>query len=325
MRWTILLLVAMATMLASYVGTAIPQASPPETLDANSLPKYPSSTTQDRQSVLNRDWFAAAQTFTAINSGAITSAQIQMYKQCDTAGDVRMQIATVDGSGQPTNTILAQTTLPASAFVMDTYPNVGDLVTVKFSNPALVEAGRKYAIISRLRTPSHSCPGEPVKGTPYFLPLKHDVYAGGTSAYFPDYRTPDQPPSGGWGLHTGRDRVFAIYVTPSDAVPGNPAERCTISGTKGSDFLRGTMGRDVICAKGGSDVVKGRGGADVLRAGPGGDAVEGGAGADRLYGQRGSDSLVSADGVRGNDAMDGGGGTDACVGDRGDAKKGCES
>ncbi len=42
-----------------------------------------------------------------------------------------------------------------------------------------------------------------------------------------------------------------------------PANRCTITGTKGNDALRGTTGRDVICAKGGNDAMKGGGDLDA--------------------------------------------------------------
>jgi hypothetical protein len=132
-----------------------------------------------------------------------------MYKQCETLGDIRVQIATVDESGLPTNNILAETTLPASAVVTETFPGVGDLVTVQFSDPAQVEAGKQYAFIFSLESPSDNCPGAPNDPSPYWLPLKGDVYPGGSIASF----TPNYDPYG-WGLGTGADFVFAIYVTP---------------------------------------------------------------------------------------------------------------
>ena len=108
-------------------------------------------------------------------------------------------------------------------------------------------------------------------------------------------------------------------------LPAPPPERCTISGTNGSDILQGSPRNDVICAKGGHDAIDGRGGADILRGGSGSDAIRADAGDDKLYGGDGMDALLATDGVRGNDAMNGGGGTDACRGDRGDTKKGCEA
>jgi dipeptidyl aminopeptidase/acylaminoacyl peptidase len=120
-----------------------------------------------------------------------------------------------------------------------------------------------------------------------------------------------------------QEQDFAADWQPLLAQP--PAERCTISGTNGVDYLRGTTGKDVICAKGGFDVVEGRGGNDILRGGPDSDSIVGGAGADELYGQKGFDSLSSTDGVLGNDSMNGGEGIDACIGDRRDNKTGCEA
>lgn len=205
---TILLLVATAAMLAFWAGPAMSQTSPGETLDANSLPKI-TSVADFHLSLNDFEAPAAAQTFTAINSGALTSAQIQMYKQCETVGDIGVQIATVDESGLPTNDILAETTLPASAVVTETFPGVGDLVTVQFSDPAQVEAGKQYAFIFSLESPSDNCPGAPNDPSPYWLPLKGDVYPGGSEAGF----APNSDPFG-WGLSTHVDLVFAIYVTP---------------------------------------------------------------------------------------------------------------
>jgi hypothetical protein len=198
----------MAAMLAFWAGAAMAQTSPGETLDANSLPKLTS--VADFHKLLNDfDGTAAAQTFTATNSGALTSAQIQIYKQCETVGDIRVQIATVDESGLPTDDILAETTLPASEVATEAFPGVGDLVTVTFSDPAQVEAGKQYALIFSLESPSDACPEAPNDEAPYWFPLKDDVYPGGASASFTPYYDPY-----GWGLDPGRDHVFAIYVTP---------------------------------------------------------------------------------------------------------------
>jgi Ca2+-binding RTX toxin-like protein len=103
-----------------------------------------------------------------------------------------------------------------------------------------------------------------------------------------------------------------------------PPERCTITGTKGSNSLQSTSRKDVICGLGG-DAIAGRGGDDILRGGPGDDGIQGGSGADKLIGEKGVDALDATDAVRRNDAMNGGGGTDACRGDRGDTGTGCEA
>lgn len=223
MKTKILLLVVTAAMLASYAGAAMSQTSPGGTLDANSLPEATSLAEVVDQGVLNANFPAKAQTFTATTSGALTSAQIQMYKECDAASDVRMQIATVDESGLPTDDILAETTLPASAFDTEPYPSVGDLVTVTFSDPAQVEAGQKYAFVFSLESPTGDCG---IHGFHYHQPLKGDVYAGGSYAFF---RVDE-----GWGLAPEYDHIFAIYVTPPSG-PTSKAE-CKKGGYKEFGF-----------------------------------------------------------------------------------------
>lgn len=165
MKRTILSLVAMAAMLTFWAGPAMSQTSPGETLDANSLPELTS--VADFHKLLNDfDGTAAAQTFAAMNSGVLTSAQIQIYKQCEAVGDIRVQVATVDESGLPTDDILAESTLPASAVSTEAFPGVGDLVTVQFSDPAQVEAGKEYALIFSLESPSDACPEAPHDDAP---------------------------------------------------------------------------------------------------------------------------------------------------------------
>lgn len=94
-------------------------------------------------------------------------------------------MATVDESGLPTNDILAETTLPASGVVAEAFPGVGDLVTVKFSDPAQVEAGNNHAVIFSLESPSDICPGASTDDSPDWLPVKGDVYLGGLWRTFP--------------------------------------------------------------------------------------------------------------------------------------------
>jgi Tol biopolymer transport system component len=101
------------------------------------------------------------------------------------------------------------------------------------------------------------------------------------------------------------------------------SSECTITGTKGNDYVPGTPQDDVICGRGGGDVIRGRGGDDTVRAGGGDDAVRGGVGADTLGGGDGDDVLTTRDGVRGNDSADGGVGRDVCVSDPQDTTISC--
>jgi Ca2+-binding RTX toxin-like protein len=195
----------------------------------------------------------------------------------------------------------------------------GDFEEITFDTGGVqLTGGQKYVLFATISKDYEASSGQTEDGYWGFI-LSGDAYAGGEFVYKNNGSNFNALLIYPW------NRRYAFGDLAFKAVFSNPSQSCTITGTKGSDFLRGTMSRDVICAKGGSDVVEGRGGNDVLWGGPGGDAVEGGAGADELYGQKGSDSLRTEDGVRGNDAMDGGGDTDACGGDRGDTKKGCEA
>jgi hypothetical protein len=82
-----------------------------------------------------------AQTFTAQNTGALTSAQVEIDK-IGGAGDWNLSINAVDGLGTPTNAVLAATTVP-DASVPD---GVGTL-TGDFASPAAVTAGQQYALV----------------------------------------------------------------------------------------------------------------------------------------------------------------------------------
>jgi len=104
---------------------------------------------------------------------------------------------------------------------------------------------------------------------------------------------------------------------------GSEQQRCTVTGTRGSDTLQGTGRDDVICGRGGADTLMGAGGEDVLRGGGGPDALMGGPGSDQLLGGAGTDALHAVDRVRHNDIMNGGADRDSCRGDRGDVKQSC--
>jgi hypothetical protein len=103
-----------------------------------------------------------AQTFITQPGGAVTTAQADVAK-FGTSADWIMQINEVDGSGTPTNTVLASTTIPDSAV-----PAGDSIITGTFANPAPVSAGQRYALVVTrpgstglgvgLRT-SGDCPG----------------------------------------------------------------------------------------------------------------------------------------------------------------------
>jgi hypothetical protein len=84
-----------------------------------------------------------AQTFVALRSGQLTSATIELEQNQDSA-DFVVEIRTVDGSGVPTNTVLATTTVdnvPSTAF-----GGPPRTITADFSAPAAVVAGQTYAL-----------------------------------------------------------------------------------------------------------------------------------------------------------------------------------
>jgi hypothetical protein len=62
-------------------------------------------------------------------------------------GDLKVQLTTT-ADGQPTNEVLAETTLPPGT-VTSQFPNTGELITANFGSPAEVVAGQEYAIVLR--------------------------------------------------------------------------------------------------------------------------------------------------------------------------------
>jgi hypothetical protein len=82
-----------------------------------------------------------AQTFTAGITGGLTVATVDVTKS-GTAGDYRLDINEVDGSGVPTNDVIASTTISDAAVPAGT-----SLVSGSFAIPAQVTAGQQYALI----------------------------------------------------------------------------------------------------------------------------------------------------------------------------------
>jgi hypothetical protein len=83
-----------------------------------------------------------AQTFSALASGPLVKAELLVEKQAGSTGDFILRLGPVDGSGFPTNEVLA-VSVAADASV----PDGVSTVTFTFANPASVVAGVEYALI----------------------------------------------------------------------------------------------------------------------------------------------------------------------------------
>jgi len=134
-----------------------------------------------------------AQIFVPTLSGNLTRAEIDYREPAGKTGDYVIQILAVDGMGNPTETVLAQTTAP------DLPDGTVTTLNAVFSNPASVVAGQTYALaLSRpgagagafdwgYRFDSATCPGQ------FFY------QNGGT---------------GPWVGSFGSDQLFSVFVTP---------------------------------------------------------------------------------------------------------------
>jgi hypothetical protein len=177
--------------LALWAFAPSPAAAEP-VLDAN-CPGPP--TTQGGLTANQR----IAQTFTAQTTGTLVRGEIEVTKPPMTTGDWVMEIYATDGSGNPTNTLLASTTIADA-----TVPTGNSrLVGAPFTTPASVQAGQQYALSLR-RSASWSVRdrgGNPCPGVEFFS---------GSS-------------NGSWVLSNGvntLDLVFAVFVEP--APPPSP-------------------------------------------------------------------------------------------------------
>jgi hypothetical protein len=120
-----------------------------------------------------------AQQFTALRTGRLTVAQVEIQKlAADVPADWLVQINEVDAAGVPTYSNLASATVPFSS------APVGDsTINGEFAAPPTVEAGQQYAlVISRpggdvlrvgQRIGEDDCPGRKFSFTPPnpFLPI----------------------------------------------------------------------------------------------------------------------------------------------------------
>lgn len=130
---------------------------------------------------------------------------------------------------------------------------------------------------------------------------------------------PDDPQAGSPLVVGEFDIVFEICAVEDPGTCGqgtivltlgDPADNCTITGTRRAELLVGTPGPDIICGAGGGDLILGLGGNDIVLGQGGRDLVLAGRGDDIVVGGRGNDVLV---GERGTDWLDGGDGFDTCL------------
>jgi hypothetical protein len=83
-----------------------------------------------------------AQTFTALASGQLVSAQLDIDHDASTVGDYILRLSPVDGDGVPTNDVLAATVAPSGRV-----PGGISSVAFTFPTPFAVMAGTKYALV----------------------------------------------------------------------------------------------------------------------------------------------------------------------------------
>jgi hypothetical protein len=124
--------------------------------------------------------------------------------------DLTMQITTVDSSGQPTDNVLASTSVDDLPPYNRAHPTV---VTGTFSNPASVVSGRKYALVlSSTATSGPHNAWHNVWGT-YVVDQPDGPYKGGEAMYRYDTYTAWKPRT---EADVGEDWGFAIYLATGD-------------------------------------------------------------------------------------------------------------
>jgi hypothetical protein len=126
----------LAAIAATVAASASPAAAAP--LPDASCPAGSPSETYDSAGTSR-----SAQIFTAQNTGALTTAQIDVDKYVSsTPGDWIVSVNALDASGAPTDTMLASTSVPDASV-----PNGVSTITAHFAAPAAVAAGQQYALV----------------------------------------------------------------------------------------------------------------------------------------------------------------------------------
>jgi hypothetical protein len=155
-----------------------------------------------------------AQTFTAQRTGAVVRGEVEVNKSGVPGGDWVVRIAATDGSGIPTNTVLASTTIADA-----TVPGGNSRLAGVFAPPASVVGGQQYALLltrpGALHWTVRGRVGNPCPGKRFIS------QSFGSGAWFdPD---PDEV--------DGFDPVFAVYVKPTNAFTLGPISRNKKKGT----------------------------------------------------------------------------------------------
>jgi hypothetical protein len=131
-----------------------------------------------------------AQTFTALNSGVLSRAQMETVK-IGSPGNWVMSINAVDGSGRPTNTVLASTTILDA-----TVPSGDTTLAAEFVPPAIVAAGQQYALVIT----------RPASDSVAMRYRDDNPCPGGF------FNSPSQ--TGPFGAPSALDFMFAVFVEP---------------------------------------------------------------------------------------------------------------
>ena len=142
------------------------------------------------------------QTFMPTIAGELSTAEIAVGNFATVPGDYRIDINAVDGTGIPTNDILASTTIPNAAV-----PDGQSTVTASFVHPAQVAVGQQYALV--ITQPA---------------PASDNLQVGirfGDDCAGQLFLSDSQTASFSAQALAGEDLVFNVFVTPA---PPTPAE-----------------------------------------------------------------------------------------------------
>jgi hypothetical protein len=168
-----------------------------------------------------------AQTFTAGLSGQLDEVELWLLEDGTGLLPLEVQIRTVAPGGEPSTTVLASASVPASSLPPCC---TGAFVPITFNSPATVKAGIKYAIVAYTLSPD---------GLYEWGGTRADVYAGGLR-----WNTGASPPVT-WASVVVNDMTFKTYVTvpttkhptettvscePKSVVAGQPT-KCTATVT----------------------------------------------------------------------------------------------
>jgi hypothetical protein len=124
----------LGVVVVGLLVTAVPPANAEVVPDAN----CPGPVTGPASSGVDARW---AENFTALHTGSLVRGETEIGKTGAT-GDFAMQILATDSAGDPTNTVLASTTIP------DASVPIGDSrIAGVFATPANVVAGQRYAFV----------------------------------------------------------------------------------------------------------------------------------------------------------------------------------